>query len=99
MTQYLRNSLVDEEKDILTSKNEFSLSNLLDNKTDVMVLSALKEFQPATRMDLCEKTGIPRTTIYDSLTRLMLKNVVTKYSKSGKAKGRPKVFYQVIQES
>ena len=100
MAQYLRNSLnTEEETDLLTKDNAFSLSEILNNKTDLTVLSALRENQPATRMDLCEKTGIPRTTIYDSLTRLMLKKVVIKYSSPGKSKGRPKVFYQVVQES
>ncbi|MFX0087193.1 MAG: helix-turn-helix domain-containing protein [Candidatus Hodarchaeota archaeon] len=91
MTQYLHESLISEKE------REFdSPERMIVNKTDITVLNALVENQPATRMDLCEKTGLPRTTIYDALTRLILKRIVVKYSKSSKTRGRPKVFYRVI---
>ncbi|MFX1285363.1 MAG: helix-turn-helix domain-containing protein [Promethearchaeota archaeon] len=94
MTQYLHNSLSSKkERENLTHS---TLSDVkITNETDRIILGALSEIQPSTRMDLCKKTGIPRTTIYDALNRLMLKKVVVKYSTPRKSKGRPKVFYKL----
>lgn len=91
MTQYLHNSLISEKERELDSQER-----MIVNKTDITVLNALVENQPATRMELCETTGLPRTTIYDALTRLILKKMVVKYSRPSKTRGRPKVFYRVI---
>ena len=71
---------------------------IITNKTDLTIFKVLKENQPATRMQLCDKTGIARTTIYDALTRLMVKKMVFKYSPPVTKKGRPKVFYRTISE-
>ena len=92
MAQYLHESLISKkEVDIESPESP------IVNKTDLRVLKALIENQPATRMELCDKTGLPRTTIYDALTRLILRKVVVKYSNPSKSKGRPKVYYRVIQ--
>ena len=91
MTQYLRESLVSKKESETTS-----LDRMIINKTDLRVLNALLKNQPATRMDLCEISGIPRTTIYDSLTRLIIKKVVIKYSNPSTSKGRPKIYYKVV---
>ncbi|MHA2074978.1 MAG: helix-turn-helix domain-containing protein [Candidatus Hodarchaeales archaeon] len=91
MTQYLHESLVSKKE----GKSD-SQDRMIVNKTDLTVLNALLENQPATRMELCAKTGIPRTTIYDALTRLILKKVVIKYSNPSTSKGRPKVYYRVV---
>ena len=98
MGQYLQNSnSLSNENEIINKKLFTSPESIITNKTDQVVLGALKENQPATRKDLCEKTGIPRTTIYDALTRLILKKVVIKYSTPRTSKGRPKVFYRIAQ--
>ncbi|MHA2293165.1 MAG: helix-turn-helix domain-containing protein [Candidatus Hodarchaeales archaeon] len=97
MDKYLHNSLSPiKEKEIINEGFITLPESLITNKTDLMVLRALLENQPSTRMDLCKKTGIPRTTIYDALTRLILKKLVTKYSSSNKSKGRPRIFYRVV---
>lgn len=97
MSQYLDDSLVTEKNRESPSKQEpYNYSELITNKTDVQVIEALVKIQPATRMELCKRTGIPRTTIYDALTRLMLKRVVVKFSTPNKGKGRPKVYYRVV---
>ncbi|MHA1941724.1 MAG: hypothetical protein ACW97P_08365, partial [Candidatus Hodarchaeales archaeon] len=71
MSQYLdRTTLHDEEKEI--EDQQPIVDHVITNRTDLVVFNALKEHQPATRMDLCDKTGIARTTIYDALTRLMV---------------------------
>ena len=99
MGQYLDKSALEDEKqkNIITPQplqQQYSITN----KTDMRVLKALQEHQPATRMELCNKTGIARTTLYDALTRLMVKHVVVKYTPPVKRKGRPKVFYRTISE-
>lgn len=96
MSQTLNNLLASEKEESKLSQQQVnSLTESITNKTDQIVLQALVDSQPATRMQLCEKTGIARTTIYDALTRLILKKVVIKYSNPSKTKGRPKVFYRV----
>jgi len=96
MTQYLQNSLSSKkEKDDYELEHTTLSENELTNETDRIVLGALSEIQPTTRTELCKKTGIPRTTIYDALNRLILKKVVIKFSTPRKTKGRPKVFYRI----
>ena len=97
MSQYVdKTSLLEKKEDI--EEHRYILDQMITNRTDLLVFNALKEHQPATRMDLCNKTGIARTTIYDALTRLMVKKVITKYTPPVKKKGRPKVFYRTISE-
>ena len=91
MSQHLNESLVSRKEGQTTS-----LDRMIINKTDLRVLNALIENQPATRMNLCEVTGIPRTTIYDSLARLILKKIVIKYSEPSTYKGRPKIYYRIV---
>ena len=96
MAQYLHNSLSSKkENENINIKHSTSSYTTITNKTDKLVLGALSEIQPSTRKDLCKKTGIPRTTVYDALTRLILKKFVRKYSTPSKSKGRPKVFYRI----
>ena len=94
MAQYLQNSL-SSKKENDNFKHSMLANNELTNETDRVVLGALSEIQPTTRTELCKKTGIPRTTIYDALNRLILKKVVIKFSTPRKTKGRPKVFYRI----
>lgn len=94
MTQYLYDSQSSKKEDF-NLKHSTSTDNEFTNETDRIVMGALSEIQPTTRMELCKKTGIPRTTIYDALNRLILKKVVIKYSNPRKTKGRPKVFYRI----
>lgn len=55
--------------------------------------------QPITRPELVKITGIPRTTIYDSLIKLILAEEVKKYSVHNKKRGRPRIFYEVVRPS
>lgn len=50
---------------------------------------------PITRSDLTKLTGIPRTTIYDTIVKLMLDEQIKKFSVPSKRRGRPRVFYDV----
>ncbi|HUX98618.1 MAG TPA: hypothetical protein VMV49_03635 [Candidatus Deferrimicrobium sp.] len=50
---------------------------------------------PITRSELTKETGIPRTTIYDTIVKLMLDEQIKKFSVPSKKRGRPRVFYEV----
>lgn len=58
--------------------------------------SVIKERGPITRGELKELTDIPRTTLYDSIVKLIMTNKLEKYSVSNKKRGRPKVYYKAI---
>ncbi len=49
-----------------------------------------------TRGDITKQTGIPRTTVYDTLMNLLIAGVVEKYVERNGTRGRPSVYYQLI---
>ncbi|MFQ5820912.1 MAG: helix-turn-helix domain-containing protein [Candidatus Heimdallarchaeota archaeon] len=67
----------------------------ITNEIDEIVLGVLRKHGPVTRSKLVEITGLPRTTLYDSLVRLILKDHVRKFDEKRNQRGRPKVFYQL----
>jgi hypothetical protein len=66
------------------------------SSTDEIVLGILRKQGPKTRAELVTLTSIPRSTLYDSLLRLILKEKVIKYSEKPDGPGRPKVFFKSI---
>ncbi len=66
----------------------------LINKTDRLVLEILANVGPKTRNELVSETSIARSTLYDSLLRLILKGYVSKSSEKPQGPGRPKVYFQ-----
>jgi predicted ArsR family transcriptional regulator len=62
-------------------------------------LVLILEEGPMTRDQMVEKTGIPRTTIYDGLKKLMMRNDVKKYPLylSERRRGRPKIMFQLAE--
>ncbi len=52
---------------------------------------------PITRGEIKELTTIPRTTIYDTIVKLILLKKIKKFTVSNKKRGRPKVYYKVIK--
>lgn len=65
------------------------------HELDRNVLEILKNEGPITRSRLVTITGIARSTLYDSLLRLILKGYVARFSEERRQRGRPKVFYKV----
>ena len=59
------------------------------------LLKVLQE-GPMTRGELKMVTGIPRSTLYDNLVKLILQDKVTKNSQSNKKQGRPRVYYELV---
>ena len=64
---------------------------------DRNILEILKEEGPITRSKLVAKTGIARSTLYDSLIRLIVKGYAISYSEDRKHRGRPKTYFTVAQ--
>jgi len=52
---------------------------------------------PITRGEIKEVTNIPRTTIYDTIVKLILLKKIKKFTVSNKKRGRPKVYYKIIK--
>lgn len=67
------------------------------HELDRNVLAILKNEGPLTRSKLVSLTGIARSTLYDSLLRLILKGYVARFSEERRQRGRPKVYYKVSQ--
>ncbi len=76
-----------------TEKTEISE---IKNPTDIRVLGILSKEGPLTRTQLVTKTNIARSTLFDSLLRLILKGLVTKFSERPQERGRPKVYFQTV---
>ncbi len=68
----------------------------ITHKLDRNLLEILRKEGPLTRAKLVSLTGIARSTLYDSLLRLILKGYVAKFSKECIQRGRPKVYYKVV---
>ena len=66
------------------------------HELDRGVLDILEKEGPLTRSKLVSLTGIARSTLYDSLLRLILKGFVASFSEDRRHRGRPKVFYKVL---
>jgi predicted ArsR family transcriptional regulator len=49
-----------------------------------------------TRGEITTKTGIPRTTVYDTLMNMLIAGVVEKYVERNGRRGRPSVYYQLV---
>jgi predicted ArsR family transcriptional regulator len=64
------------------------------HELDRNVFAILKREGPLTRSHLVSITGVARTTLYDSLLRLIVKGYVSRFSEARKQRGRPKVFFQ-----
>ena len=66
------------------------------NAVGERIIDALTE-KPMVRDDLVEKVGVPRTTVYDELKKLMLAGRVYRYQVSAatRQRGRPKVMFSL----
>lgn len=67
-----------------------------NNSTDKKIYDLLVEQGPLTRDDLVARTDVARTTIYDALTRLSIRGLVTKFTEPRQSRGRRRVFYNAV---
>jgi predicted transcriptional regulator len=75
-------------------KNEDIIQNL--RKKDRIVYNTLRGSLPITRPELSELTGIPTSTLYYILNRLILRGLIKKDEEKNNKKGRPRIFYEII---
>ena len=61
-----------------------------------ILLNFIASNGPITRNEIHEQTGIPRTTIFDNIQRLINAKKIEKYKKSTNRPGRSKVFYKIL---
>ena len=64
-------------------------------KLDELLLDLLTKHGPLTRSELVKLTNIPRTTLYDNLSKLISKGLVIKESLPRATRGRPKVVFKI----
>lgn len=61
------------------------------------LFQVIEKSGPITRGEIKELTSIPRTTIYDTIVKLILLKKIKKFTVSNKKRGRPKVYYKIIK--
>jgi predicted ArsR family transcriptional regulator len=83
---------------VKTSEDFIDKEQKITNTTDKKVINILHQKGSLTRSELVKITGIARSTLYDSLTRLTIKGKVTKYSNKSPGPGRPKVFFKLTEQ-
>ena len=62
------------------------------------LLGILEDNGPMTRADLVNSVDKPRTTVYDNLMRLQNFNLIRKFSRPTNSRGRPLVFFKLVEE-
>ncbi|MHA2271324.1 MAG: helix-turn-helix domain-containing protein [Candidatus Hodarchaeales archaeon] len=65
------------------------------NPIDQQIYQLLKKQGPLTRGELVERTGLPRTTLYDALTRLSVRGLIVRFTEPRQSRGRRRVFFEV----
>ncbi len=62
------------------------------------IINLLRTKGTLTRGEITTLTGIPHTSVYDTLTKLLLLGRVEKYIDRDGRRGRPRIYYQLIDE-
>ena len=71
-------------------------SEKITHPIQLAIIETLAEAGPMPRRDLVQRLNIPRTTIYDNLSKLQKKQIVEKYDKKLDHKpGRPVRFWKL----
>jgi predicted ArsR family transcriptional regulator len=66
-------------------------------KRQITILTELGQSGPLTRKQLTNNTGIPRTTLYDNLKKLLEWDEVEKIPYHEGNRGRPIIFWRLKQ--
>ena len=69
----------------------------IKHEIDRNILEMVRKEGPLTRSKLVSSTGIARSTLYDSLMRLIVKGYVISYSEDRKHRGRPKTYFTIVR--
>ena len=64
------------------------------------VIAVLKDGGPLTRGQLVKKMGVPRTTIYDGIRKLIARGEVKKYPfyQTERSRGRPQILFSLLDD-
>ncbi|MHA1299722.1 MAG: hypothetical protein ACTSO9_09825 [Candidatus Helarchaeota archaeon] len=68
-----------------------------DTKLENFLFNLIKEKGPITRGELSKLTNIPRTTLYDYIIEFINNNEIEKFPVSTKKRGRPLIYYRIVQ--
>jgi len=63
------------------------------------LVAKLREHGPMTRSQLTKAVDEPRTTVYDNLMRLIEYGYVVKKPHYRNTRGRPKVYYYLMEDN
>nr|MDO8113935.1 helix-turn-helix domain-containing protein [Candidatus Sigynarchaeota archaeon] len=80
-----------------SEKDDMKLKSISPIEEKLLVV--LKE-GPLTRDQLVKKLAVPRTTIYDGLKKLIVRNEVKKYPlfATERSRGRPQVLFTILDD-
>ncbi|MHA1976553.1 MAG: hypothetical protein ACW98F_11900 [Candidatus Hodarchaeales archaeon] len=81
------------------TSNQISIpihEHLAINELDLFLFEILKSYGPLSRPELVELTDIARSSIYDSLQRLLVKGFVVQYSEKRSLTGRPTTVFDSL---
>ncbi|UCG03159.1 MAG: hypothetical protein JSW11_04050 [Candidatus Heimdallarchaeota archaeon] len=92
LLKFLMHSVSKKPHSILAKARSAQLHDL-----DRVLFEILKAYGPLSRPELVQFTGVPRSTIYDSLERLILKGLVAQYSERKSPVGRPTTIFEAIK--
>lgn len=68
----------------------------LANDLDLVIFEILKAYGPLFRSELVQLTNASRSTIYDSLQRLVFRGFATQFSEKRSPVGRPVTLFDVV---
>ncbi len=80
------------KKDSMKTQERLPLTHDLD----LILFEVLKAYGPLSRPELVQLTNVPRSTIYDSLQRLITKGFAVQYSEKRSPTGRPITFFDAL---
>ncbi len=86
-------------KEILISiRRDYLYSQDYDTTTEIdqLIMKLLSVHGELTRSEMVKLTGIPRSTLYDNLVKLIEKGSIVKESIPRSSRGRPKVVFKLL---
>jgi predicted transcriptional regulator len=78
--------------------NDFSENEEMFTPLQINLIKTLEKNGALTRRELVKQLKRPRTTIYDNLVKLKKKELVKKYSRNNNKQGRPKVYWDLLED-
>jgi hypothetical protein len=80
----------------LTPKTEVQERTHIKNNLDFVIFQILVAYGPLTRPEMVQLTGIARSSIYDSLQRLIAKGFAVEYTEKRSHTGRPTTVFDAL---